>query len=50
MVLLYTKSIENTEINVQAIDHWSADGRQDAWFTASSLHTVIENLEKNQNG
>jgi hypothetical protein len=45
-VLLYTKSIENTEIDVQAIDHWSADGRQDAWFTASSLHSVIESLEK----
>jgi len=45
-VLLYTKSTDNTNIDVQAIDHWSTDGRQDAWFTASSLHSVIESLEK----
>ena len=44
-VLLYTKSNESSEINVEAIDHWSTDARQDAWFTASSLHSVIENLE-----
>jgi len=25
-------------------DHWSNDIRQDAWFTASSLHTVIETM------
>ena len=25
-------------------DHWSDDTRQDAWFTASSLHTVIETM------
>ena len=42
-VLLYTK--ESSEINIQAIDHWSTDVRQDAWFSASSLHFVIENLE-----
>jgi hypothetical protein len=44
-VLLYTKSKESSEINIQAIDHWSTDARQDAWFSASSLHSVIENLE-----
>ena len=44
-VLLYTKSKENSEINIQAIDHWSTDARQDAWFSASSLHSVIENLD-----
>jgi hypothetical protein len=44
-VLLYTKSNGSPEIDVEAIDHWSTDARQDAWFTASSLHSVIENLE-----
>ena len=44
-VLLYTKSKNNSEINIQAIDHWSTDARKDAWFSASSLHPVIENLE-----
>ncbi|PKB98468.1 hypothetical protein RhiirA5_431343, partial [Rhizophagus irregularis] len=33
------------EINIQAIDHWSTDARQDAWFSACSLHSVIENLD-----
>lgn len=44
-VLVYTKSKESSEINIQAIDHWSTDARQDAWFTACSLHSVIINLE-----
>jgi hypothetical protein len=42
--LLYTKSNEDPEINVEAIDHWSTDARQDAWFTASSLHAVFETM------
>ncbi|CAB5207983.1 unnamed protein product [Rhizophagus irregularis] len=44
-VLLYTKPKESFEINIQAIDHWSTDARQDAWFSACSLHSVIENLD-----
>ncbi|RHZ48652.1 hypothetical protein Glove_543g12 [Diversispora epigaea] len=44
-MLVYTKSNQNSEINIQAIDHWSIDARQDAWFSASSLHSAIENLE-----
>lgn len=44
-VLLYTKPKDSVEINIQAIDHWSTDARQDAWFSASSLHSVIENLD-----
>lgn len=43
--LIYTKSDEFNELNIQAFDHWSSDSRQDAWFTASSLHAVIESLE-----
>jgi len=31
-VLFYTKPEDSSEINIQAIDHWSKDGRQDAWF------------------
>jgi hypothetical protein len=44
-VLLYTKPKDSVEINIEAIDHWSTDARQDAWFSASSLHSVIENLD-----
>src|SRR5436190_2128317 len=33
-------------INNNAFDHWSEDTKQDAWFTASSLHGVIETLDK----
>jgi len=29
-ILLYTKPKESAEINIQAIDHWSTDARQDA--------------------
>lgn len=45
-VLVYTKNDDNTTLNVEAFDHWSNDTKQDAWFTASSLHIVLENLEK----
>ena len=29
---------------IHAYDHWSADTRQDAWFTASSLDAVFASL------
>jgi len=44
-VLVYTKDIEKNCLNIQVFDHWSDDTRQDAWFTASSIHTVLENLQ-----
>ena len=37
--------IDSVEINIQAIDHWSTDAHQDTWFSASSLHSVMENLD-----
>ncbi|RHZ62731.1 hypothetical protein Glove_335g14 [Diversispora epigaea] len=43
-VLVYTKNIEQNQMNVQTFDHWSDDTRQDAWYTASSLHTVFETI------
>ncbi|UZO17066.1 uncharacterized protein OCT59_008428 [Rhizophagus irregularis] len=45
-ILIYTKNSETQNLNIQAFDHWSNDTKQDAWFTASSLHGVIETLEK----
>jgi hypothetical protein len=42
--LVYTRKSDR-QLNIQAYDHWSADSCQDAWFTASSLHAVIESLE-----
>ncbi|RHZ88774.1 hypothetical protein Glove_21g132 [Diversispora epigaea] len=44
-VLVYTKK-ENNKLDICAFDHWSNDTRQDAWFTASSLHSTIITLEK----
>ncbi len=43
-ILVYTKNADNS-LDVKAFDHWSEDTHQDAWFTASSLHTVIKILE-----
>ncbi|RHZ82228.1 hypothetical protein Glove_110g47 [Diversispora epigaea] len=43
-VLVYTKNIEQNQMNVQTFDHWSDNTRQDAWYTASSLHTVFETI------
>ena len=45
-ILIYTKDSETHNINIQAFDHWFNDTKQNAWFTASSLHSVIETLEK----
>jgi hypothetical protein len=45
-VLLYTKNQHTNNFDINAFDHWSGDTKQDAWFTASSLHGVIETLEK----
>jgi hypothetical protein len=44
-VLVYTKNKENTNIEINVYDHWSDDTKQDAWFTASSLHAVLEVLD-----
>ena len=49
-VLVYTKNIEKNCLNIQVFDHWSDDTRQDAWFTASSLHTVFKTLQPKPNG
>ncbi|RGB23521.1 hypothetical protein C1646_774364 [Rhizophagus diaphanus] len=43
-ILVYTQKSES-QLDIQVFDHWSADTCQDAWFTASSLHAVIESLE-----
>ncbi|POG58390.1 hypothetical protein GLOIN_2v1790442 [Rhizophagus irregularis DAOM 181602=DAOM 197198] len=43
-VLVYTKNTEQNQLDIQVFDHWSNDTHQDAWFTASSLHTVIETM------
>ena len=45
-VLLYTKNQNTNNLNINAYDHWSGDTKQDAWFTASSLHGLLETLEK----
>ncbi|RHZ68621.1 hypothetical protein Glove_294g79 [Diversispora epigaea] len=45
-ILMYTKDMENNQLNIQAFDHWSDDTKQDAWFTASSLHAALNTLEK----
>src|SRR5436190_22207581 len=44
-ILVYRKNKNTQNMNIEAFDHWSDDTKQDAWFTASSLHAVIENLE-----
>jgi hypothetical protein len=44
-ILVYTTQSNSTKLHIQAFDHWSADTRQDSWFTASSLHAVIEVLD-----
>jgi hypothetical protein len=41
-VLVYTKEIGNDKLKIDAYNHWSDDTKQDAWFTASSLHAVLE--------
>ena len=45
-VLVYTRKANSFELDIQAHDHWSNDSCQDTWFTASSLHAVIESIEK----
>ena len=43
---MYTKSENDEKLNVAAFDHWSADTRQDAQFTVSSLHAVFDVMPK----
>ncbi|UZO22655.1 uncharacterized protein OCT59_015012 [Rhizophagus irregularis] len=45
-ILVYTKNSKTHNFNIQAFDHWSNDTKQNAWFTASSLYSIIETLEK----
>ncbi|RHZ55139.1 hypothetical protein Glove_420g6 [Diversispora epigaea] len=44
-VMVYRKQHNSSILQVEAYDHWSADTRQDSWFTTSSLHAVLENLD-----
>ncbi|RGB32773.1 hypothetical protein C1646_207202 [Rhizophagus diaphanus] len=44
-ILVYMRKSESHQLDIQVFDHWSADTCQDAWFTASSLHAVIESLQ-----
>ncbi|GBB86173.1 hypothetical protein RclHR1_12610005 [Rhizophagus clarus] len=43
-VLVYTRKEDSFELDIQA--YGSNDPRQDAWFTASSLHAIIESIKK----
>lgn len=46
-VLMYTKSDDDDQnYKITAYDHWSEDTKQDAWFTASSLHAVFETMSE----
>ncbi|RHZ77813.1 hypothetical protein Glove_172g3 [Diversispora epigaea] len=45
-ILLYTKNQDTNNIDIDAFDYWSGDTKQNAWFTTSSLHGVVETLEK----
>ncbi|RIB04857.1 hypothetical protein C2G38_2221234 [Gigaspora rosea] len=42
--LVYIKDIENNKLDIHVFDHWSNNTRQDALFTASSLHMVLETI------
>jgi hypothetical protein len=44
-ILVFTKNTES-ELNVEAYDHWSLDTKQDAWFTASAFEAFFEITEK----
>ena len=44
-VLVYTRKSGSHQLDIKAFDHQLNDTCQDAWFTASSLHVVIESLE-----
>ncbi|GBB91846.1 hypothetical protein RclHR1_19260002 [Rhizophagus clarus] len=43
-VLVYTKNMEQNQLDIQIFDHWSNDTYQDAWFITSSFHTIIETM------
>lgn len=46
-LLVYTKnSNDSTSLNIEALDHWSADPTQDAWFTASSFDALFSTMEE----
>jgi hypothetical protein len=42
--LVYTRSQDGINLQVHAFDYWSNDTRQDSWFTASSLHAIMMEL------
>jgi hypothetical protein len=43
-IIAITKSDNDDDLNVRAFDHWSDDGKQDAWFTASAFDSVLQQL------
>ena len=47
-LLVYTrKADDSTLLNLEVLDHWSADPTQDAWFITSSFNALFFTMEKN---
>ncbi|MDW3631856.1 MAG: hypothetical protein QOK71_10490, partial [Nitrososphaeraceae archaeon] len=45
--ILVITSNNNGELIIRAFDHWSDDGKQDAWFTASAFDVVLPQIGEN---
>ena len=43
--ILVFQNSNNGNLDIQAYDHWSEDGTQDAWFTANCFDTVFTTME-----
>ncbi len=47
ILFVYTKKSNNfTILNLEVLDHWSANLTQDTWFTASSFNVLFSTIEK----
>ena len=42
---IYMKDPNTNKININIFDYWSSNSKQDAWFTASLLHGVLDTIE-----
>jgi hypothetical protein len=47
IIVIFKSMNEENQLSIEAYDHYSNDGKQDAWFTASAFDIVLPKLKKN---
>ena len=45
-IIIIINNNNSNELIIRAFDHWSDDGKQDTWFTASAFDAMLLKIDK----